>query len=822
MYRIRSLRTVIWFAALTFVLTNGLPTRAEQTKPEAAGSSTAVPDPEGQRVAEGYEMPAVFGNLPFDPDREVRRAVKAYWPQLTTDPAGHNTRIGYTRLLKLDLTRAREAFQSALAQNDGFAPAHFGMALASYRAGTAEGEKGSFSEQTIYHASQAAALSPRFELAHRLLGRLYSDIEDYGKSVDAYVRSLSVDPTREPAVVQAVVRAFIRTGVFEDLPSVALDSLEVTADEALLLPVVAQACASREALDLAMQYYGRGFSRMPPEERRLYQDVSLIASREELLAYRETADDAAVRREYLVRFWSVRDPDLMTSVNERKLEHYRRVWYSRTAFSEMANPWDRRGEVYIRYGEPEYRSTSGRVAPPMPVSVERIKERVAHDIYGPLGMADVGRGPVFPVRRMHEVGLDFPAELPPGTDQGEAPDPLEVELGAPALADEPLAPADMSALDGDNYVVTLSQNRAQVAGGDFMSFIKWESWVYTGVAGGIEVVFTNELGGGTFDFAPVPAAEFDEGALRRTSRMVKYSPAMVMNRSIRQMPEHYLPGGREAFLDFYYDRATFRGSNGKTRVEIYYGIPPRSLSESESDEQTVFQLGCAVALYDPESGQTLQDSEELALRTSKELYTGKGTFIPNQLALDVSPGAYDMRVQVKDLVSGHSGIYKERLEVEDYSLDTLKLSGLELGFQISTEGGLEKYAKGGGVWVIPMTTKTYRMNQHPFVYYEAYGLKRDTFGQSRFTLHYTIHSMPEKGGTFGRLWAGVGSLFRRGERTPEVSVSTEQVRDETDLQEYFEMDLRNAKSGVNRLTVRVVDQNGNAEAEKEVLFRLER
>ena len=800
MDRIRSRKTVLWLAGLAFLLAQGYPASADKGASEAAGDSTAV----------------------AGPDREVQRAVRAYWPQIIADPAGLDTRNGYARLLKTDLAGAREAFQSALSQNDNFAPAHFGMALASYRSGTAEGEKGRFSEQTIYHATRAAALSPGFELAHRLLGRLYSDIEDYDRSVDAYVRSFSVEPTRDVAVFQALVTAYIRTGVFDDLASQALDSLEVTTDEGLLLPVVAQSCASREALDLAMQYYGRGFSRMPPEERRLYQDVSLIASREELLSYRATEDDPAARREFLVRFWSVRDPDLMTSVNERKLEHYRRVWYSRAAFSEQANPWDRRGEVYIRYGAPDYRSTSAAVAPPMPVSVERIKERVAHDLYGPEGMAEVGRGPVFPIRRMHETGLDFPAELPPGTDQGEAPDPLEVEFGAPALADEPLAPADMSALDGDNYVVTLSRNRTQVTGGDFMSFIKWESWVYTGVAGGIEVVFTNEWGGGKFDFAPVPAAEFDEGALRRTSRMVKFSPAMVMNRSIRQMPEHYLPGGREAFLDFYYDRATFRGSNGNTRVEVYYGIPPRSLSESETEEQTVFQLGCAVALYDAESGHTLQDSEELVLRTSRELYTGKGTFIPNQLALDVSPGAYEMRVQVKDLVSGHSGIYKEKLEVEDYSLDTLKLSGLELGFQVSTEGGLEKYDKGGGIWVIPMTTKTYRMNQHPFVYYEAYGLKPDTFGQSRFTLQYTIHSMPEKGGTFGRLWAGVGGLFRRGERNPEVSVSTAQVRAETDLQEYFEMDLGNAKSGVNRLTVRIVDQNGNAEAEKEVLFKLER
>ncbi|MDE3256899.1 MAG: GWxTD domain-containing protein [Gemmatimonadota bacterium] len=800
MYRNRSWTLVPMLAGLTFLLTGSPLVGAEEKAPQTAADTTAA----------------------SGPDVEVQRALRAYWPRIISDTAGMDTRIGYARLLKTDLAGAREAFQSALSKNDRFAPAHFGMALASYRSGTAEGEKGRYSEQTIYHATRAAALSPGFELVHRLMGRLYSDIEDYENSLHAYVRSLSVDRTRDPTVLQAVVTAYIRTGVFEDLPSQALDSLEVTTDEGLLLPVVAQACASREALDLALQYYGRGFSRMPPEERLLYQDVSQIASREELIAYRATENEPAARREFLVRFWSVRDPDLMTAVNERKLEHYRRVWYSRAAFSERANPWDRRGEVYIRYGAPEYRSTSGSVAAPMPVAVERIKERVAHDIYGPHSMMDVGRGPVFPIRRMHEVGLDFPAELPPGTDRGEAPDPLEVEEGAPALADDPLPPADMSALDGDNYEVTLSPNRTQVTGGDFMSFIKWESWVYTGVAGGIEVVFTNEMGGGKFDFAPVPAAAFDEGALRRTSRMVKFSPAMVMNRSIRQMPEHYLPGGREAFLDFYYDRATFRGSNGKTRVEVYYGIPPRSLSESETEDQPVFQLGCAVALYDAESGHTLQDSEELVLRTSKELYTGKGTFIPNQLALDVSPGAYEMRVQVKDLVSGHSGIYKERLEVEDYSLDTLKLSGLELGFQVSTEGGLEKYDKGGGIWVIPMTTKTYRMNQHPFVYYEAYGLKPDTFGQSRFTLHYTIHSMPEKGGTFGRLWAGVGGLFRRGERNPEVSVSTEQIREETDLQEYFEMDLGNAKSGVNRLTVRVEDQNGNAAAEKEVLFRLER
>ena len=233
-------------------------------------------------------------------------------------------------------------------------------------------------------------------------------------------------------------------------------------------------------------------------------------------------------------------------------------------------------------------------------------------------------------------------------------------------------------------------------------------------------------------------------------------------------------------------------------------------------------MGCAVALYDPESGQTLQDSEELALRTSKELYTGKGTFIPNQLALDVSPGAYDMRVQVKDLVSGHSASIRNDSRSRDYSLDTLKLSGLELGFQISTEGGLEKYAKGGGVWVIPMTTKTYRMNQHPFVYYEAYELKT---GHVRPEPVYAALHDPLDAGEGRHVRAPVGGCglsVPQGRTHPGGFRIHGAGRDETDLQEYFEMDLRNAKSGVNRLTVRIVDQNGNAEAEKEVLFRLER
>ena len=39
-------------------------------------------------------------------------------------------------------------------------------------------------------------------------------------------------------------------------------------------------------------------------------------------------------------FGPLKDPNLITAINERKLEHYRRVWYALTNFSEGKKPFD--------------------------------------------------------------------------------------------------------------------------------------------------------------------------------------------------------------------------------------------------------------------------------------------------------------------------------------------------------------------------------------------------------------------------------------------------------------------------------------------------
>ncbi len=62
--------------------------------------------------------------------------------------------------------------------------------------------------------------------------------------------------------------------------------------------------------------------------------------------------------EWLRRFWTAHDPTPTTPENEFRDEHERRVSHAIYLFGSHARggpPWDDRGEVYIRYGQPDER-----------------------------------------------------------------------------------------------------------------------------------------------------------------------------------------------------------------------------------------------------------------------------------------------------------------------------------------------------------------------------------------------------------------------------------------------------------------------------------
>lgn len=68
----------------------------------------------------------------------------------------------------------------------------------------------------------------------------------------------------------------------------------------------------------------------------LWRTVLMIATPDEVSRYRETPPTG--RRVFFERFWSVRDPNLVTPKNERIAEHFERLAYARRQF-RLLHPW---------------------------------------------------------------------------------------------------------------------------------------------------------------------------------------------------------------------------------------------------------------------------------------------------------------------------------------------------------------------------------------------------------------------------------------------------------------------------------------------------
>ena len=191
--------------------------------------------------------------------------------------------------------------------------------------------------------------------------------------------------------------------------------------------------------------------------------------------------------------------------------------------------------------------------------------------------------------------------------------------------------------------------------------------------------------------------------------------------------------------------------------------------------------------------------------------------MPELLKLQVPPGKYDLQVQIKDLLSGHNGIYRQTVEVKEYPEDRLRISDIQLAATIG-ETKLQERFKKGDVWVVPMPTRNYRGAQQVYAYYEIYNLKKDRFGQTRFKVKYVVRyvSKPIRG-ALGSVASGLRSLFRS--KRPSVSISYEHEGTEPNEQGYLEFDLDKVKHGVNVLEVEIKDLVSGKSEEREIRFQ---
>ncbi len=704
-------------------------------------------------------------------------------------------------------------FTEALVRDRDFVDARYQMARVRYAMKQRDAE---------LEAKRVLKMDPSHAGACLMIADYYLNLSwEFEKAVVWYTKYLAIRPEDVDAQRRLGV-AYLKVRDYSRIMDHLLDFVKRHPEAIELMPIIAISAIEQDKADMAMAFFEDYISKLDPEVKELYEDISLVASGEDLRASDETP--GLDRETYLRRFWNGKDPDLSTPVNERLLEHYRRVWYALTEFSEGKQPWDARGDVYIRFGEPDHRSRSDDPNFKQSLKVQRVKERLAYNIYKGDVRAHTFVGPVYPVRSLKQLDGAW-YELREFKIENSAPSACEIagaaDNGTEAADTElnqdrerdhffvdddsvkiGILPLDESLGFGDYHPVTTDEDR---------STVPWETWIYADAGGGIEITFTDEIGSGIYDYAPVPPNQGDI-SISQTASLSRHAPHSVYRRAARVTPDFYTPRHETPPLDFHYSLADFRGDDGRSLLEIYYGVPILPAHYVPEEDFTRQVLTHHAALISSSQDTVYRRTDELTYEAAGN-QAGEDLMVPDVLKLDLPPGAYRLEVKSQDRLRGRVGIYQQQVEVDLYGEERLQISDLELAWQVGVETVGSKFTKGD-LKVVPMPSRAYRKGQSVFVYYEIYNLDKDAFGQTNFNVSYAITSRdaPGRAGNISR-------LFRWGTgRREELAVTYEQQGASAQVEEYVELALDEQAPGRYSLKITINDRNSGEKVEKDVAF----
>ncbi|MYB56088.1 MAG: GWxTD domain-containing protein [Gemmatimonadetes bacterium] len=695
--------------------------------------------------------------------------------------------LGYLRLEQDEVKEAEELFLKAIKKQRKFVEARNGRALAALKM---PGQKSRslrlFRETCAMDKAYTAAhynlgmchlamvgmdrvdldhyfgnvveLFPDHYDAYFKLGVFYESLHYYDKAMKAYSRQIAVNPghpitpARLAYVAMRLKSAGKKTYSLDELVEMAQTKPKE------YLPLLAEMHVERGDFVQAQAAFERYFQFLDPTEREYYQDLSLVASAEVLSKIRGAFGRSLTQLREV--FWLEQDPTPTTQVNERRVEHYRRVHFARSNFVEgleewHGRGWDRRGDVYIRLGHPDHQSWSDYLVFETDEKVAKVKNRLNM-------MAANALEEVSPSKHIH--------------GQSRSSYGFGVESETSELRGVPTFP--------------IPRRRSVMLDGSELGY-KWESWIYAEIGGGIEITFLDPTGSGFFDFAPIPPNSPNHALWSRMA------PETVVARVVSHTPSVYVHDYGGDPLDFYMYTANFRESERETAMETYMGVPMAALTPSGNSQ---VMLDRDVVVYDRSLRPVFRDSVRVAEAISGQ--AEKGTLMVDQVRAALSPGQYLLGTQVRDPISRKVQVHKTYVAVSSFRGEALALSDLELAGQIVEVGEQAGKFQKGDLRVVPLPSKIFAKGQPVYLYYEVYNLSRDAFGQTRYRVEYRLKGVQGTG-----LIRGLGRLLSQTPQTDGVQISYEHTGTAISEPLYIALDVPENSKEQLEIEVVVTDLN---------------
>ena len=628
-------------------------------------------------------------------------------------------------------------------------------------------------------------LDPNHPRANHDLGMLYEvGLKNVEKAITYYVKQVEVDPSHTPTI-DRLGRSYFKTEKFGE-GVVTFNHLIRNHPEMkeAAQPIMAMLQATLEINNgqykRAQETFDLFIGTLPPEEQTVYYDVTYVASFDDQDYYKTLS--VTEQADYRRRFWKQRDSDPTTTENERLVEHYRRVLHARTHFGEAKFPWDRRGEIYIRYGDPDDRQT-------FTFSV------------GEKSQSNQGSRRTTGAATFESLSNDI----------RDAAQSNSIERHA-------FAPTGNSRVDAIREMNFQQRYQLGVEASTVgISAYRAESWVY--VPTNVELFFIDQLNNGVFDFPLMTESR----NVREFARQGQFHPARLAAELIRTTPEIYQHDFGGEPLQFFYDVVSFQGEGNRSEIEVAIGLPIYQLGAQSDGRGVETSMEARLILQDDAWFEAAKTTAHFGpFQRPAELGTsGQGVALNTfQLSFSAMAGEYQLAAAVRDAATRKIGIYHKGVDIDSYTSPDLMISDLKLASNITPTIKKRGPFIRNGLEIVPNPTHTYPGNRLVHVYYELYNLKKGDGGLTSFRTDVSVTTVEKKRSAAGRLLSTFGSLINETQQDNHLTVSLEDASDESNISRYTAMDLSESPPGEYIVDITVTDLLDGKEISKSVLFVL--
>ncbi len=553
------------------------------------------------------------------------------------------------------------------------------------------------------------------------LGVTYKEMSEYDLAIDAFKQGALIDLTDTYPLIQL-------STVF----------MEIGKDE--------EAC---EAF-----YGGLNDIRDSSKIEKVFIDCKEIAAPQEIKVW-ESLQTNHEKLDYLKTFWKRRDPNPIDPVNQRLVEHYKRLNFARQTYSKAYAPWyDDRGAVYIKLGKPE-KVFFGR-----PRQNIRENESWFYD--------NIKAGLYFDF--VESFGTYRLTNLFDAVEQSATIDDI-VEMFNERSSYNPYYQRMALKI---RTQADVEQQRAE------------------------EQMLNRS--GGLIGIGPL----IDQMARARNAAGVlqanDYQQDNTFNLTYANRQNFIFDVGAP-HLPINCNFASFRSGNKTSRLEFYYAVPFNQLNFVPSISETnkfSTALSLNMTLFD------LKYDEVKKVERSFDISAGgneiSSLFYVDQLDHDIPPGKYVAALEIRNNEKDKVGIYQFVISVRDYSADTLTVSDIEIAQYVDNTISKEKFVKPKSTLkVVPNPAAGIIKTKPLTVYYEIYNLTVNNEGKSSYQISYSI-KMADNPNFMGKI-TGVFS----GKKEASTSSVTVKEGKSTTEKEYIGFDISELPTGVATLEIKVKD-----------------